>query len=200
MCQGDIRIGSELLPTNPMERARLLAYVPQFESDPGGHSVFQTVLLGRIPWSPGVFETKADIEASEKALASCDAADLKDRITNSLSGGERQRVWLARALAQEAQILILDEPTAHLDPAHQVQLARQLRELAQAGRTIICATHDLNWALRVGHQLLALKSGELTWTGEAKQLRESGALEKTFGTPFAWASLEDGQSVVVPIS
>lgn len=195
---GDMSWAGQGLPGQAIERAKHIAYVPQFESDALGHTVRETVLMGRLPWSVGVFESEDDREIARGAMEKCDIAHLATRVVSDLSGGERQRVWLARAIAQQTPILLLDEPTSHLDPAHMGLLTQALHEYAAGGGTILAATHDINWAMHLGDQLVALAHGQALWIGPSDHVKEAEVLEKAFGTPFAWASREEGQWVVVP--
>jgi iron complex transport system ATP-binding protein len=157
------------------ELARRLAYVPQQT-----HLVFpftarEVVIMGRLPHRRSAFfESPADAAAVDAALARVDAADLAERPFGELSGGEQQRVVLASALAQEPEVLLLDEPTVHLDLRHQLQLARILRELHSAGGlTLVLATHDLELATSFCSRVLMLRAGELRH--EAR--RQGGVLE-----------------------
>jgi len=157
------------------ELARRVAYVPQQT-----HLVFpftarEVVIMGRLPHRSGsFFERPEDAAAVAGALARVDAGDLADRPFGELSGGEQQRVVLASALAQRPEVLLLDEPTVHLDLRHQLQLAHILRELhAEGGLTLVLATHDLELATSFCTRVLMLRGGELRH--EAR--REGGRLE-----------------------
>ncbi|MFM8638309.1 MAG: ABC transporter ATP-binding protein, partial [Betaproteobacteria bacterium] len=144
---GRVEVNGQPLEALPRaQRARLVAWLPQQDSSNGDLTVRETVCLGRLPytglwgrWQP---EDEAAVQA---ALARTDGLAWQHRPLNRLSGGERQRVHLARALATGAAILLLDEPTAHLDPPHQWALARLFRELA-ATHTVVTVLHDLNLA------------------------------------------------------
>ena len=135
-------------PQNQRERARALAWLPQQDSSSGDLTVRETVSLGRLPhtglWGRWRAEDEAAVQAAIRRTH-CEA--WQDRSLQRLSGGERQRVHLARALATGASVLLLDEPTAHLDPPHQWALARLFRELA-ATHTVVTVLHDLSLALQ----------------------------------------------------
>ncbi len=148
------------------EVARTLALVPQEVSVPFAFTVAELVALGRTPhvraWRG---ETAADRAAVQRALAITATAPLAGRFYTDLSGGERRRVVLAMALAQEPRLLLLDEPTAHLDLHYQVALLELLRELNRSGLTIVASMHDLNLAAMYFPRLLVLRSGAVVADG-----------------------------------
>ena len=138
--------GSGLEPRRA--RAQRVAVLPQQLDLPDGFRVAELVEMGRAPHARRLFGSTAEDErAIRRALADADALDLADRYPHELSGGERQRVLVAMALAQEPELLLLDEPTLHLDLAHQVSLLTSIRRLqAQRGLTVVAVLHDLNLA------------------------------------------------------
>lgn len=165
---GAIRIaGQDLLQMNPKERARYLAVVPQARQLPGDVSVYDTVLLGRTPYlnwigSCGV----ADHAATRQALELTRLASLSHRRVGELSGGEQQRVLLARALAQDAPLLLLDEPTTHLDLEHQTVFLNLIRRLAVEKRlAVLIILHDLNLASLYTDRVTLLSQGKVFATG-----------------------------------
>jgi iron complex transport system ATP-binding protein len=169
------------------ERARHIAYVPQVRPASVPLTVFEVVLLGRYPHlSPLQLAPRAaDFAAAEEALAMGGIADLRDRPIDQLSGGERQAVYIAAALAQEAEILVLDEPTTHLDARHQREVAALLVKLkGEAGRTVVAATHDLNLASLLGDRLLALSGGRVLAVGSPAEILRPDLLRALFGTRF----------------
>lgn len=145
------------------QHAQLLAWMGQSEALPEGLSVEQTVALGRLPyqswlgWQPA---SHVDDAAVQDAMQAMGIATWAHRPVSSLSGGEKQRVLLARALCVKAKVLLLDEPTAHLDPPHVVRLIDTLRELTQQGTSVVTVLHDLNMAL-AADQIVVLYQGRL---------------------------------------
>lgn len=162
------------------ERARRLAWLAQSGETTGDLTLRETVALGRLPHTGLWGRPGADDDAAiDAALTATDCAALQHRPLLSLSGGERQRALLARALASGADVLLLDEPTSHLDPPHQAALARIARQLA-ADRTVVTVVHDLNLALAADRVLL-LDRGQLRAFAPAGHPELHAALEDAFG-------------------
>jgi len=138
--------------------ARELAILPQTPSAPEGITVRQLVALGRYPYQSWMQQWSADDEAMvERALRQTGVQDLVDRPVDDLSGGQRQRVWIAMTLAQDTDIVLLDEPTTYLDLAHQIEVLDLLRDLnRQEGKTIVMVLHDLNLACRYADHMVAV--------------------------------------------
>jgi iron complex transport system ATP-binding protein len=179
--------GRSLADLPRRERARRIAYVPQVRLASVPLSVLETVLLGRYPHlSPLQLAPRAaDFAAVEEALQVVGIGELRDRPLDELSGGERQAVYIAAALAQEAEMLVLDEPTTYLDARHQREVAALLVKLArEAGRTVVAATHDLNLASLLGDRLLALASGRVLAVGRPAEILRPDLLSRLFGTRF----------------
>ena len=140
--------------------AEKIAYVPQNESKTSSSIVFNTVLLGRKPyigWKP----SEKDFEITAGVIRLLGLDNISMRSINELSGGQQQIVMIARALAQEPQILLLDEPTANLDIKHQLETMELLKTLSGKGITIIIAIHDINMALRYANRIMMLKEGRI---------------------------------------
>jgi iron complex transport system ATP-binding protein len=162
--------------------ARKLAFLPQQPVAPDEMTVVQLVRQGRFP-HVGLFRPydSKDEEAIEWALDSTGLAGLADRTLQELSGGERQRAWISAALAKEAAILLLDEPTSFLDIGYQVEVLDLIHRLSrERGVTILVAIHDINQAITVSDRISLLEKGELRFDGEPKALAESGLIESTF--------------------
>lgn len=167
--------------------ARRLAYVPQSRPLQVPLTVEQLVLLGRFPylspfrWSP----RPNDFAAVSRAIELAGVKDLRSRRLEGLSGGERQSAYIAAALAQEAEVLILDEPTTHLDPRHQRQIASLVLKLnREEGLGVVVATHDLNFAALLAHRVVALLEGEVVGNGPPAELLQPEKLEEVFQAPF----------------
>ncbi len=183
------------------ELARLVTVLPQGMELPHGFRVSEVVALGRIPHARSWFATSADDEAAvARALVDADVEQLADRGVNELSGGERQRVLVALALAQEPRLLLLDEPTAHLDVAHQLALIGLLERLRHArGLTVLAVLHDLNLAARFADRAVILDRGRLLTAGAEKGRFDLHRLRDAFGVPIAEAVTADGRHVLAPM-
>lgn len=167
--------------------ARHLAYVPQIRPARVPLSVEEVVLLGRHPHLGRlqIAPRPADYAAVHAALERVGIAELAPRPVDELSGGERQSVYIAAALAQEAELLVLDEPTTHLDPRHQGEVASLLARLARDGaRTVVAATHDLTFAALVADRLVTLAGGRVTADGSPREILRPEVLEELFGSRF----------------
>lgn len=176
--------GENLFRLSERERARRIAMVPQEERTPFDYTAREIVLMGRLAHSDGLFETRHDHEVAEAAMREADCAHLMDRYYEELSGGERQRVLIARALAQESPVLLLDEPTAHLDVGHQVEVAALLRRLAEKGYAILLAAHDLNWAGETATSGVLLDGGRIRRRGSIAELLRSSDVDEVYGVRF----------------
>ena len=164
--------GDDLLSLPAMRHARYLAVVPQAVSMPPAFTVWETVLLGRTPYLNFLGQiSEKDGQIARLALQKVDALDLAERRVGELSGGEQQRVLLARALAQSTPILLLDEPTVHLDLQHQVSLMETVRTLAHTDHlAVLVALHDLNLAARYADRVALMVAGEVKAAGTPRQV------------------------------
>lgn len=179
--------GRSLSELSRLDVARRIAYVPQIRPSRIPLSVRQLVLLGRFPYmsrlqmSPG----RNDYEAADEALRQVGLEDLAERPVDELSGGERQAVFIAAALAQAAELLVLDEPTTHLDPSHQRDVTRLVEAFGRdPGRTVLVATHDLNFASAVADRVVALREGRVLACEPPEQAMRPELLERLFEAPF----------------
>ena len=171
--KGKVRTnGDDLLSLPTMQRARSLAVVPQAVTMPPAYSVWETVLMGRTPYLNFLGQSSPRDEAiARHALEKVDALDLAERRVGELSGGEQQRVLLARALTQSTPILLLDEPTVHLDLQHQVDLMETVQALAHnENLAVLIALHDLNLAARYADRVALLVDGRILATGTPRQV------------------------------
>jgi iron complex transport system ATP-binding protein len=185
---GELRFGGRPYATlSRRELARRIAYVPQIRPARVPLKVEEVVLLGRYPHlSPLQIAPRArDFAAVEEAVATVGIGGLRGRPIDELSGGERQAVYIAAALAQESEVMVLDEPTIHLDARHQHDLAALLLRLkAGADRTVILATHDLNLASLLGDRLLALAEGRTLALGRPAEIVTPEVLERLYQARF----------------
>ena len=174
--------GRDLADMSQAEIARTLAMVPQALPYTYGFTAMELVLMGRYP-RMGHFEGEGpkDRKASEEAMGITDTTAFAQRTLNTLSGGERQRVILARALAQEPSILLLDEPTANLDILHQLKTLDLVRRLTNKGLTAIAAIHDLQLAGRYCDRLLLLHRGQVIAQGTPGEVLTADNIEQVFG-------------------
>ena len=165
------------------ELARSLAMVPQHINAEFPFTVAETVIMGRYPHL-GLLavEGRRDLELAEQAMAFTEVLDLADRRFGQLSGGERQRVIIARAICQQSKILLLDEPTASLDPAHQLRIMDLMERLRQQEQiTIIMVSHDLNLASAYAGRLLLLNEGRVAALGTPDEVLSGKTLEQSYG-------------------
>lgn len=168
------------LPTKQI--ARQLGILPQGPSALEGLTVRELVMQGRYPYRGLLRQWSAQDEyVTAEALAITTMTDLAERPLETLSGGQRQRAWIAMALAQDTDILLLDEPTTFLDLAHQVDVLDLLHTLNVEGRTIVLVLHDLNQACRYADHLVALKDGQIYAQGNPAQIVTPELVNRVFG-------------------
>lgn len=185
--QGNIHLmNQDALKLHSRQRAKLLSYVPQAEGKSFPFSVEEFVLMGRYTHlSPFTTIAPADRQALDHALAQTGTECFRHRKLATLSGGERQMVFIAAALAQDAQLLVLDEPASFLDYRHQAEVFRLLRRLnRESGHSIITVSHNVNTAARNSSRILALKQGKRTFFGTPTKLLQADQLTAIFDTPF----------------
>jgi iron complex transport system ATP-binding protein len=164
--------GDDFGTLTPIQRARYLAVVPQAISLPPAFTVWETVLMGRTPHLGFLGQTsRADEDLARRALERVHADELSERRVGELSGGERQRILLARALCQSTPILLLDEPTAHLDLQYQVSLLDLVRKLVHEDKlAVLIALHDLNLAARYADRVALMVAGEIKALGTPREV------------------------------
>lgn len=200
--RGRIEIkGKALADYSPKELARLVSYVPQGDGSSVPFTVKEFVLMARYPYlNPFSSVSREDRQATFAALELTGTLEFTDRYLDTLSGGERQKVLIAAALAQGAEILLLDEPTAFLDPKHEEEIYRILARINQiSGSTILAVTHDINHATLLSRRILALKQGSIVFCGPSQAIVEEGILEEIFERSFRFLSHpQTGRLFVVP--
>ena len=200
--EGDVRVGGEsLAPISDAERAQQVAYVAQDPLIPDDMCVFDYVLLGRTPYV-GYFGTESaqDREVVVDVIERLRLGEFVTRMLGSMSGGERQRAVLARALAQQAPVLLLDEPTSALDIGHQQQALELVTELREhGGLTVVSAMHDLTLAGTYTDRLVLLDDGAVVANGAASEVLTADRLGEVFQVCITVdVDPDDGAVIVVP--
>lgn len=193
--------GHDLRGLRPRERARLLAYAPQEPELPADLTVTDYVLLGRTPYRPMVGgDRPADTAVVARVLEQLDLGRHAARRLDRLSGGERRRAVLGRTLAQQAQLLLLDEPTAGLDVGHAQQLLELLDELRRTeGVTLVTTLHDLTLAGQYADELLLLADGRAVAAGPPAQVLAADVLAERYQARLTVLDPGDGSLAVVPL-
>lgn len=176
--------------------AKNVAVVSQIVSIGFDFTVRDIVLMGRTPYISGA-ERPEDIKIAEDAMKRTNTYDFRERMVTQLSGGELQRVIIARALAQTPRILLLDEPTSHLDIAHQVEIFDLVREAANGGLTVIAVIHDLNLAAHYCDRICMLKGGEIVCIGQPKAVFTEENIQHTFNIPVEVNTLKTNNSLYI---
>lgn len=177
--------GDDFASLSPIQRARYIATVPQAVSLPPAYTGWETVLLGRTPYLGFLGQpSKADEEIARRALERVSALPFAERRVGELSGGEQQRVLLARALCQSTPILLLDEPTAHLDLQYQVSLLELVSELAHKDNlAVLVALHDLNLAAHYADRIALMVAGNIKAIGKAKEVLQPDLIQAAYCLP-----------------
>ncbi len=198
---GSVLLRGQDLTKIPMQaRARNMAYLAQ-----GHHAVWpirvrRLVALGRLPHRNAARRTSPEDDAIvDRVMAQCGVAELSDRTVDTLSGGEKARVMLARALAVEAQVLLVDEPIAALDPRHQLEVMIQLHRIAQAGAAVVCVLHDLQIAARFCNHVMVLADGALIEQGPPLTALAPAVIRRTYGVEVATVEI-GGENTLIPWS
>ena len=180
---GEIYIaGTEINKQSSKELAKKMAVLPQSPKAPDGLTVQELIAYGRFPHQKGFGSlSKEDHDIVNWALEVTGISEFKDRTIDALSGGQRQRAWIAMALAQETDILLLDEPTTYLDLAHQLDILKLLEELnKKQGRTIVMVIHELNNAARFADHMIGVKKGKIVCEGTPKEVMTNQNLKEIF--------------------
>ena len=192
--------GTDVASMSGKELAKLISFVPQGAEVTGDFEVMHFLELSRYPYRKPWEKISADDRtAIEKALELTDTKKFADRKIGTLSGGERQRVLIAGAIAQESEILLLDEPLTYLDPVQRIGISEIIRKIAASGRLVITVTHEINEALVFSDRILALCGGRLVFDGKPDELVGNGVLETLFNSGFvSFGSVADGRRLVFP--
>ncbi len=159
--------GKNLLKIPYREKVKLISFIPQFYSEIKGFSVFDMIMMGRNPYKKGIIkrESKTDFEKVKEVIEKLSLKDLEKRDFYSLSGGEKQKVIIGRALAQESKILLLDEPTAHLDLKNQFEILKILKEISKE-KIILGVFHEPFLSLKFADKLIFMKEGKIEYEGK----------------------------------
>ncbi|MEI8063841.1 MAG: ATP-binding cassette domain-containing protein, partial [Verrucomicrobiota bacterium] len=198
---GEVQLfGRDLRQLRATERARLVAVVPQEVTTPMAFTVAELVALGRsVPRGRWAALEAADRQAVEQALAYTDTLELRDRYYSELSGGEKQRAIIAMALAQEPQLLLLDEPTSHLDINHRLEVLQLLERLnRERGLTVVMTSHDLNLAAEFFPHLALLDHGRITAVGAPADVLREDVLEEAYHCKLAVRRDPTGILMILP--
>ncbi|KAB7668835.1 ABC transporter ATP-binding protein [Bacillus sp. B1-b2] len=181
--EGFVYLDGEMIHKIPTKKiAKRMAVLPQSPEAPNGLTVFDLVSYGRSPHQSGFGRlTDKDREVINWAIEVTGLIELKNQEVDTLSGGQRQRAWIAMAIAQETNLLLLDEPTTYLDMAHQLEVLQLLKKLnEEENRTIVMVIHDLNHAARFSHHMVAMKGGELIKEGQPEVVMTEEVLKTVF--------------------
>ncbi|MCG3417609.1 ABC transporter ATP-binding protein [Oceanobacillus sp. M65] len=174
--------GKAISRTSTKDIARKMAILPQSAEAPAGLTVRELITYGRFPHQSKFGKQKQeDLDAIDWALEATGLTDLEARPVEALSGGQRQRVWIAMALAQDTEVVILDEPTTYLDMAHQLDILQLLDKLnKEQNKTIVMVLHDLNHASRFSHNLIAMRDGKVLQQGAPHEVMTAPNLQDVF--------------------
>ncbi|NDJ17363.1 ABC transporter ATP-binding protein [Myxacorys almedinensis] len=173
--------GKSIVQQSTKSVAQQLGLLPQGPTAPEGLTVKDLVAQGRYPYQNWMQQwSDQDEKLVQQALEITNLVELSDRPLDTLSGGQRQRAWIAMALAQDTEILLLDEPTTFLDLAHQIEVLDLLHDLNQQGRTIVMVLHDLNHACRYADCLIVVKNGRIFAVGEPRSIMTEDLVQEVF--------------------
>ena len=192
--------GAPIDSYRPKAVARRVGMLPQTPIAPDGITVRDLVSRGRFPHQDLLHPSSgSDRQAVQAALEQTSTVELADRSVDELSGGQRQRVWIAMVLAQQTDIVLLDEPTTFLDIAHQYDVLELASTLHAAGRTVVAVLHDLNQAARYATHVIAMRDGAIVSAGEPASVLTADLVEDVFGLPCVVVpDPETGTPLVVP--
>lgn len=194
---GSIRLAGQ--PVEGFSRRALgqqIALIPQSEHTPFEYTVLEYVLLGRTPHLPPLgMPSPADEQIAYEALEKVGAARLYDHSILALSGGERQLVLIARALAQQPRLLLLDEPTSHLDPGNKYHLVQLLRKLREDGATILMTTHEPELAIAVSDDAILMEKGRVMLAGATEEVATGENLSRIYHIPVKILTVEGRKQV-----
>lgn len=191
--------GDDLERLSQQKLARRIAYIPQMHRPTFGYSVIDTVLMGTTHSTP-VFSSPGKVQFSQAqaALRQVGIEDLADRDFSRLSGGQQQLVLIARALAQQAAIFVMDEPTSSLDYGNGYRVLHKIRALADDGYTVLMSTHNPQYALSYAHRILAMEDGTAAALGRTEEVLTAELIQRLYGISVNFVHTKAGQ-VIIPI-
>lgn len=194
--------GTDIMRQGARRVARRLGMLPQSPTAPEDILVEDLVARGRYPYQGLIRQWgQEDERAVDAAMSAAGVSALAGRSVRELSGGQRQRVWIAMALAQETDLLLLDEPTTYLDLAHQLEVLDLAAHLHREGRTVVAVLHDLHLAFRYATHLVVMKDGAVVAQGPTRQVVTAELVEQVFDVPCRIITdPESGTPIVVPLS
>jgi iron complex transport system ATP-binding protein len=199
---GSVYLDGQVITSYPAkEVARRLGLLPQSSIAPDGITVADLVSRGRYPHQRLLRQwSKEDAAVVSESMRATGISDLAERLVDELSGGQRQRVWMAMALAQETDLLLLDEPTTYLDISHQMDVLDLCAQLhAEQGRTLVAVLHDLNHAARYATHMIAMRDGKIIATGPPEEVVTAENVEEIFELPCrVMPCPETGTPLVIP--
>ena len=191
---GQILLGErEIAEIPPRERAKMLSYLPQ-NLPLTQFTVFETVAFGREPYISFKL-TDTDNEIVEKSIEKCGISHLKDKVLTEISGGERQMAYLAMALAQDADVIMLDEPTTYMDAPNAREFLSTLKSAQSEGKTVVAVMHDLTAAAKYADNIILIDEGRVIFAGSREECIKSGEIERIMGVEKH--SLDDGNVVFI---
>jgi len=191
--------GIDIEQYNSATFARSVAYLPQDISSGSDMTIRELVNCGRYPWH-GALGRFSDLDRRmvQSAMAATHVEQFSERVVGTLSGGERQRAWIAMLIAQDARCLLLDEPTAALDIAHQVDVLSMVRRLAhEGGRSVVIVLHDINMAARFCDRIHALRGGRVVASGTPRQIVQPDTLNEIYGVAM---NVVDAPGQIYPLA
>ncbi len=201
---GEVLLDGKAIASYPAKQvARTLGLLPQSSIAPDGIRVADLIARGRFPHQKLIRQWTRDDEAAVvEAMAATGVSELSGRLVDELSGGQRQRVWMAMLLAQQTELMLLDEPTTYLDIAYQVDLLELCAELNRtSGRTLVAVLHDLNHAFRYADHIIAMRAGRVVAQGKPADIVTADMVHEVFGLPCRIIDdPETGTPLVIPLA
>ncbi len=200
---GTIEIeGEDIRKLSQKQLARKVAYIPQSTAPVFNYTIADVVLMGTTSLTSGFSSPgKREMDYVDKALETLNIQHMRDRLFMNISGGERQLVLIARALAQQANILFMDEPTANLDYGNQIRVLEQVHQLSRRGYTVIQSTHNPEQAFLFADEVLAVKSGTVAAQGKPNEVMDAALIGELYGIEAEVLSIKnDKMRVCVPVS